>query len=382
MKPQTSISLDESDLSLGVSEFIALFNQTIDFAYPSVSITGELANFRVSRNRWVYFDLKDDDSVLKFFGTVYQLPGPLEDGMLVKVRGNPKLHNLYGFSINIQNISLSGEGTIRRAANLLQEKLAKEGLFDESRKRQLPYPPVKIGLITSTQSAAYFDFQKIMNARWVGAKVEVIDVQVQGEAAPIQIVSAVNLLNAESRPPDVIVIIRGGGSAEDLAAFNTEQVTRSIASSRVPTLVAIGHEVDISLAELAADQRASTPSNAAELIFPDVNSVLQEIKHAQEYSYNIVNSILQQTKMEISHLRTSISENIKLHINNLRRNLESKNELLNAFNPEAVLDRGYSIIRDDRGKIVKSSEVLKEDDILDVQLSKGGFKAKMIRLKS
>src|ERR1700761_5681805 len=114
-------------IEVSVSEFVALLNQTLEFAYPSVVITGELANFRVSKNRWVYFDLKDELSTVKFFGTVYQLPGPLEDGMVLKVRGQPRLHNLYGFSVNIQSIQPAGEGSIRKAADLLQQKLAKEG---------------------------------------------------------------------------------------------------------------------------------------------------------------------------------------------------------------------------------------------------------------
>jgi len=153
---------------LGVSDFVALVNQTFEYAFSGVVIRGELANFRVSKNKWVYFDLKDDMATVRFFGTVYQLSGPLEDGMVLRVRGMPKLHPQYGFSITVQNISLEGEGTIKRAAELLQAKLTAEGLFAPERKRPLPYPPAKIGLVTSTESAAYADFIKILNARWCG----------------------------------------------------------------------------------------------------------------------------------------------------------------------------------------------------------------------
>ena len=132
------------------------------------------------------------------------------------------------------------------------------------------------------QSAAYADFTKVLAARWGGLSIEVIDVQVQGEPAPRQITAAVDYFNSQAEPPEVLILIRGGGSAEDLAAFSTEQVTRAVAASRVPTLVAIGHEVDVSLAELAADMRASTPSNAAELLVPDraaswLHSILQGV---------------------------------------------------------------------------------------------------------
>src|SRR4051812_49173825 len=167
------------DIAFSVSEFVAILNQTLEFAYPGVTVTGEIANFRVSKNRWVYFDLKDDNATVKFFGTVYQLPGPLEDGMMLAVRGTPKLHNLYGFSVNIMSMRPVGQGSIKKAAALLQAKLQAEGLFDPLRKRALPYPPTKVGLITSGESAAYRDFVKVLAARWGGIEITLIDVQVQ-----------------------------------------------------------------------------------------------------------------------------------------------------------------------------------------------------------
>lgn len=264
-------------LIFGVSDFVAYLNQTLEIAYPFVTIEGELSNFRVSKNRWVYFDLKDAGASVRFFGTVYSLPGPLEDGMVVRVSGSPRLHAQYGFSVNFQAIQPVGEGSIRKAADLLQAKLAAEGLFDPQRKRALPYPPRRIALITAGGSAAYADFIKITNARWRGLTIDHYDVLVQGEQAPGQIVAAIGAVNALADVPDVLVLTRGGGSAEDLAAFSSELVTRAVAASRVPTLVAIGHEVDISLAELAADQRASTPSNAAELLTPDRQEVLRQL---------------------------------------------------------------------------------------------------------
>jgi exodeoxyribonuclease VII large subunit len=264
-------------LTVSVSEFVDLVNQAYDIAFPSITIEGELANFRVSKNKWVYFDLKDEQASVKFFGTIYMLPGPLEDGMVLQVRGTPRMHPLYGFSVTAQAIRPVGEGAIKRASELLQAKLTAEGLFDLGRKRALPVIPERIGLIASRESAAYIDFMKIMNARWGGVEIQFIDVQVQGEVAPMQVVSALQQFNQLQSPPEVIVITRGGGSAEDLQAFSTEQVTRAVALSRIPTLVAIGHERDISLAELAADLRASTPSNAAELLVPDRQELLARL---------------------------------------------------------------------------------------------------------
>jgi exodeoxyribonuclease VII large subunit len=128
------------ELELSVSEFVDLFNQTLDFAYPKVTILGELANFRISKDKWIYFDLKDETATIHFFGSVWQLPGPLEDGMMLRVISAPRLHPQYGFTMNIQKILLSGEGTIKKAAKLLEIKLASEGLFDADRKRPIPFP--------------------------------------------------------------------------------------------------------------------------------------------------------------------------------------------------------------------------------------------------
>lgn len=369
------------DIELSVSEFVALLNQTLEFAYPSVVVHGELANLRVSKNRWVYFDLKDEDSTVKFFGTIYQLPGPLEDGMMLKVRGTPKLHNQYGFSVNVLSIQPQGEGTIRRAAELLQAQLSKEGLFDPARKRSLPYPPTRIGLITSKQSAAYADFIKILNARWRGIEIYLIDVQVQGEIAPAQIVKAIEQFNALVVPPEVLVIIRGGGSAEDLAAFSTEVVTRSVAASRVPTLVAIGHEVDLSLAELAADLRASTPSNAAEFLVPDRQTVIEQLGRLtgqlEQYVQRRIINAKQQTTDSITELEHQIINVIK----QANQNLHDSSRLLQAFNPDAILRRGYSIVRTADKQLLRSNVGIKTSDIVSVKTANGQFEASVTKTK-
>lgn len=364
----------QPELEVSVSEFVALLNQTLEFAYPSVVVTGELANLRVSKGKWLYFDLKDEFSTVKFFGTVYMLPGPLEDGMLLKVRGTPRLHNLYGFSVNVQTIQPAGEGSIKKAAQLLAAQLEKEGLFDPARKRSLPYPPERLGLITSAQSAAYADFIKILSARWGGIDVQLIDVQVQGEVAPAQIVAAVEQFNGLAEAPDVLVIVRGGGSAEDLAAFSTEQVTRAVAASRVPTLVAIGHEVDISLAELAADQRASTPSNAAELLTPDKKHVATTLKESERQLSVNLRQILQTAKNELSHSGLQLSQIASSLFKQQRAYLESRLELLSALSPSAVLARGYAIVRTEGG-VVRTGTRLAPNAIVDVELVDSEFTA-------
>lgn len=369
-------SAEPQALELGVSDFVALLNQTLEFAYPDVTIVGELANFRVSKNRWVYFDLKDELASVKFFGTVYQLPGPLEEGMLLKVRGQPRLHQLYGFSVNIQSIQPAGEGTIRRAAELLLAKLQAEGLFDESRKRPLPYPPSRIGLITSRQSAAYADFIKIINSRWQGIDISLIDVQVQGEPASAQIVAAIDQFNAQAEPPETLVIIRGGGSAEDLAAFSTEQVTRAVAASRVPTLVAIGHENDIALAELATDRRASTPSNAAELLVPDRTHVLGALKATVLQLEQAGQRRLQAVRDNLAVQQLLLERSMGQVLTYSRQTLQGHSQLLTAFNPEAVLRRGYAIVRAN-GQVIRKVKALEGGAIVHVQVAEGRFTAKV-----
>ena len=149
------MAISNNEIIMNVSEFVAVLNQTLEYAYPNVVVCGELANFKVSKNRWVYFDLKDEEATVRFFGTVYQLPGPLDDGMMVAVKGSPRLHPQYGFSVTVQSIRPIGEGSIKKAAKLLEAKLAAEGLFAAERKRKLPYPPTSIGLVASVESAAY-----------------------------------------------------------------------------------------------------------------------------------------------------------------------------------------------------------------------------------
>jgi exodeoxyribonuclease VII large subunit len=359
-------------LLLSPSDFVGLVNQTFEFAFPSVVIEGELANFRVSKNRWVYFDLKDDNSSVKFFGTVYNLPGPLEEGMTLRVTGSPRLHNLYGFSVNVQAISLAGEGTIKKAFDLLFKKLTLEGLFDEGRKRALPYPPERIGLITSGESAAYADFVKIINARFRGLTIEHADVQVQGEPAVGQIVRAIEHFNVLGEPPEVLVIIRGGGSADDLQVFNTEAVARAVAASRIPTLVAIGHEVDTSLAELAADLRASTPSNAAELLVPDRMQLLRELGAVRSEMGRLLSAPVQLGKKELKAQRESLGTALSRVIDDKREDLSYAVKLLELLNPQNILKRGYAVVRSGK-KVIRSSKDAAKGQTLEVLLADGNL---------
>jgi exodeoxyribonuclease VII large subunit len=364
----------DQQLIFGVSDFVAYLNQTLEIAYPYITIEGELSNFRVSKGRWVYFDLKDDLASVRFFGTVYALPGPLEDGMVVRVSGSPRLHPQYNFSVNFQAIQPVGEGSIRKAADLLTAKLTAEGLFAPERKRVLPYPPARIALITAGGSAAYADFIKILSARWAGVSVDHYDVLVQGEQAPGQIVSAIAAANAQAEVPDVLVLTRGGGSAEDLAAFSTEQVTRAVAASRIPTLVAIGHEIDISLAELAADQRASTPSNAAELLTPDRNVMLRLLREERQELHDLLLRLVTDRKAWLLRQHEALGRSLGTAYQSAQFRLRAARQLLLAYDPNAALRRGYAIVRSGT-TLVRSIGQLETDSNVQITLSDGTVQA-------
>lgn len=363
-------NLVNSELVFGVSDFVAVFNQTVAYAYPSVTIEGELANFRVSKNRWVYFDLKDETSSVRFFGSVYTLSGPLEEGMKLRVTGSPQLHAQFGFSITVRNIQLAGEGTIKKAAKLLEAKLEKEGLFDPARKRTLPYPPRSIGLIASAESAAYSDFVKVLRERWGDVSVEHLDVQVQGEAAAQQIISAIEFFNSQADAVEVLIITRGGGSADDLQSFSDERVTRAIAASRIPTLVAVGHERDVSLAERAADQRASTPSNAAELLVPSRVSEQRILHEQQQHMWQVLRQKLTNNQETSQLAREELTTSLLRVLDQQRSNIETYKKILNLANPTQVLKRGYVVVRKN-GTTIRSKKQLQTGEHVSIQFNDG-----------
>lgn len=361
---------------LSPSDFVALLNQNLEIAYPLVIIEGELSSFRISKNRWVYFDLQDENSSVKFFGSVFSLPGPLDDGMVIQVIGAPRMHPRFGFSVNVQSLSPKGEGSIKKAADLLQAKLENEGLFSPERKRILPDIPETIGLITAAGSAAYKDFVKILGERWGSVSVSLADVYVQGAQSPPQIVKAVEYFNRQPDLVDVLVLTRGGGSAEDLAAFNDERVVRAVAASRIPTLVAIGHEVDISLSEMAADLRASTPTNAAQLVVPSRNEASMELKAVRNGLNNALQSGVDSELRQITSSREYLTNQVFTLIEHLKNNLQSSNKIVRIFDPRAALKRGYAIISKS-GEHISSITGLKAGDRLGIQLSDGTIGAKV-----
>lgn len=348
-----------------VSGFVAVINQTLGNAYPDVEVEGEVSSFNINQGKFVFFDLKDDEASVGCFLMAFNLRVPLEDGMKVKVKATPKLTNKGKFSLTVKKIELTGEGTLKRAYELLKAKLEKEGLFDPARKRPLQKFPKSVGVIASESSAGWSDFQKIADELWGGVEFQLAHVQVQGESAPNQIIAALEYMNQMSTLPDVVVLIRGGGSLEDLSAFNDEQVARAIATSRVPTLVGVGHEVDITLAGLAADERASTPSNAAQILLPDRAEYANILQRWSTQLTMSMNRIVEGRRKEFV---LAMNEAMSSIIEHTQSKLVSLNRTLRGYDPKQALQRGYAVARMG-GKVLRSGKGLKSGSLLVLELS-------------
>jgi exodeoxyribonuclease VII large subunit len=291
--------------------------------------------------------------------------------MKVIVTALPKLTQWGKFSLTVKAVRPSGEGAIKKSFEILKATLDSDGLFALERKRLLPPVPTHVAVISSTQSAGYADFIKILDDRWGGLQVDVAHVQVQGEAAPNQIIRAIDYFNTRETLAEVLVIIRGGGSADDLSAFNDELLVRAIAASRIPTLVGVGHEVDESLADLAADVRASTPSNAAQIVVPDRHEIIRATRYqVRSLLPRVEQAILQQSLM----VRTSLSEMLERtndQIASHTQKLAGIQSILMQLNPQTVLARGYALVRGMQ-KVgntieVETNQTIMKAEVIDVK---------------
>ncbi len=397
---------------------VTQFNDTVNqvLADMRVWVKGEISGYKVSQNKWVTFDLKDEGSKVNVFMTIYQVDQVLEDGMEVKVFGNPRIYVPYGkYSFTAQRVEPVGEGAQRRAFELTKQKLETEGLFDPAYKKELPRFPQTIGIVTSAEAAAYTDFLRILNNRWGGVTTILRPSLVQGNNAPGELVDAIEWFN-KFHPVDVMVITRGGGSLEDLQAFNSEQVCRAIFASRIPIICGIGHERDTSLAELVADRRASTPSNAAEIAVPDkeeiqwqlqrmektmsdtiytkladlrsnledmlsrMESVLrdyaktfQELDHRLKLSFQTYRLQLQAFQQDLGSLAKRIQLASNSVFNSYHDQLDQLGKLLTSYSPKLVLKRGYSIARLGNGKVATSVKQVKTGEVIQTEFADGSI---------
>ena len=358
---------------LTVSQCLEICNDVLSDTLPSVVVEGEVAGFKTSQGKWVFFDLKDEAGSMPCFMPIWQLRIEIADGMKVRIRGNPGVTKWGRFSFTAQQIMPVGEGSIKKSFELLKKKLGEEGLFDPAKKRSIPDNLMKIGVISSTGAAGYADFCKIINERWGGLEIQVCNVQVQGMAAPEQIVRALKYLN-EKAEVQIIAIMRGGGSADDLSAFNDEVLAREIAASRIPVITGIGHEVDESLADLAADIRASTPSNVAERLTPDRRAEISKIRAKIDGARS---QILQSIKYASAGVAVEVDrmrDKMKMQINQMLDYLEKQRRVLKMLEPNRVLKQGYAIMSGvvKKGNVVKITTFTEEisAEILEIKARK------------
>ncbi len=345
------------DSPFSVSEAIAYVNQTLEYAYPSLTIEGEISSFKLNQNKYIFFDIKDQSGILNCFMMAFQLRVPIEDGMKVRITARPKLTDKGRFSLTVRDIKPVGEGSLKRAFDLLKTKLEKEGLFAPERKRSLPYLPRRIGVISSTSAAGYSDFTKIISERWGDVELVVAHTQVQGLEAPRQIVRALAHFNQMADPVDAIAIIRGGGSVDDLSAFNDEPLVRAIASSRIPTIVGVGHEIDISLADMAADIRAATPSNAAQILVPDKREVIQQLDTMVKTITGRISILYDERSRVLAELRESLKSKVAESYDSARDRHVQLSLILNQLDPRLALQRGYAMVFDADHKLLGNRDI-------------------------
>lgn len=336
-----------NEVILSVSQFLDVCNQTLEYAFGDLAVEGEVASFKVNQGKWVFFDLKEGDSSIGCFMVLSQMKHPIADGMKIRIRATPKLTRWGKFSLTVRQIIPVGEGSIKKSFELLKKKLAAEGLFNLENKRPLPANLTKIGVISSTAAAGYIDFLKILDNRWGGMEIKTINTQVQGMQTAEQIVRALQYFN-EHGGVEVIAILRGGGSADDLAAFNDEGLVRAIAASKIPVITGIGHEIDESLADLAADVRASTPSNAAERLTPDRQASIRQAKlriaEAKRFLLDRLATSIRENSLKLEDAKTTILRQIDTEV----QRIHETQKILKELSPEAVLRRGYAIISGQR----------------------------------
>lgn len=351
---------------LTVTQFVRFIDEALA-AYDGVAVEGEVAEFKIIHDKWVTFQLKDATSTIGCFMTVWQYKTQVEDGMMVRAVGRPRLRDKGFFSFVVESMQPTGEGALKRAFELLKAKLEAEGLFAVERKRHLPRFPQHLALITSRDAAAYSDFLKVLQARTGGLTISFIHSQVQGEDAPRQLLTALAFANTRLKDIDAIVMVRGGGSLEDLMAFNDEAVVRAAAASRVPIIVGVGHERDITLAELAADVRASTPSNAAEILVRSRQEIASDMAHMRQALRFRMQDAITQHRAVVRR----IVDLLRGHVRTMAAHVQQFTRVLTSLSPLQVLQRGYSITRRQDGRVITAASQVTVGERLVTQVAAG-----------
>ncbi len=385
---------------LTVTQLTEVIKETLEGCFGAVWITGEISNLRRPASGHLYATLKDEKSQIRmvaFRGSVARLGFDLEDGMKIICRGRLNVYPARGeYQIIIDAAEPKGLGALQMAFEQLKVRLEKEGLFDHSHKRKIPFLPGKIGIVTSSSGAALRDILNITGRRFPSVDVVIAPAAVQGVEAPREICSAVADLNEVG--VDVIIVTRGGGSLEDLFCFNDEQVARAIRASKIPVISAVGHEIDFTIADFAADLRAPTPSAAAELVVPDTRVLMERTQRLRSQLIHASHMVLRELKtravfvaeglrdpkeriadlrVRVENLRGEAGSRIQTRIDTLRGVLQAEMALLDTLSPLAVLGRGFGIVRLADGSVVRDAGILAVDEGVDVRVASGSFTARV-----
>ncbi|MBL4937906.1 exodeoxyribonuclease VII large subunit [Clostridium sp. YIM B02515] len=391
--------------TLSVSALNNYIKKTLDadFILNNLSIKGEISNLKLHSSGHMYFSLKDEGSKINcimfktYASSLKFLP---KDGESVVVKGKVSVYEKDGaYQLYCQEITQEGLGELYIAFQKLKEKLEKQGLFDEKRKRPLPKYPRRIGVITSPTGAAVRDIINVSTRRYKGVNMLIYPALVQGYNASEDIIRGIQTLN-QIEDIDVIILARGGGSLEELWAFNNEELAYEVYNSKKPIITGVGHETDFTIVDFVSDRRAPTPSAAAEMAVPNREELLRGINTYESALNTSISNTLKDYNNKIESLRKTLYLNspanfivnqynyidrlqdtlnykMKLILQNKKENLGKLNSLLDAHNPLKVLNKGYAMIQDSDGKIISEKKDLKENKEFLITLKDGKLKACM-----
>jgi len=389
-----------------VKEINRLVRELLEQSFPSFWISGEISNFiSASSGHW-YFSLKDDEAQVRC--TMFKNKNMAADwvpknGEKIEAKCFIGLYEARGeYQLNIELIRHAGAGLLSEAFNQLKEKLLKEGLFEPSRKKSIPQFPKSIGVITSPTGAAIEDILITLKRRSPHIPIFIYPSLVQGKEAPSAIVKAIETANTRMEC-DVLILARGGGSIEDLWAFNEEIVARAIVASKIPTITGVGHETDTTIADFVSDLRAPTPTGAAELVTSHTVELIKTIQAYKNQLNKMMASVIRELMQKIDYLEKRlisprqqiqrqkeqihqyiqrINQSMKNAMIQYRLNIDKLKLNLDHLSPHAVLSRGYSIITNVDGQIVNNVNQLKLDDKIHIQLNHGQVDANISDLKN
>jgi exodeoxyribonuclease VII large subunit len=394
--------------TLTVSQLTAQIKNALEGEFPSVWVAGEISNYSRPQSGHSYFTLKDDQAQIRavmWRGSASRLKFELADGLDVICHGRVDVYPPRGsYQLVVDELHPKGMGALELALRKLREKLSAEGLFDPARKRRLPAFPRRLAFVTSPTGAAVHDFLQVLRRRWRGVDVLVIPARVQGDGAAAEIVAGIRLAHRLSPPPDVLVVGRGGGSLEDLWAFNEEPVVRAIAASRIPTVSAVGHEIDVTLADLAADVRALTPSEAAERIVPAAEEIAARLwNHHQRLRHAVQRRVMWlrarwegiaaqrpfRRPFDLVHDRNRRLDELSARgiaaawrlLRDRQHRLATMAGKIESLSPLDVLARGYTITQDAQsGAVVRAADQLRIGQSIVTRFAAGEAESKVVSI--